>query len=131
MKKFLVAFLMLFVGIVANAETLYFRSTGFCQKELRSYGWTSWSAWTNSDVSITINLSTDVITIYSPKTQRYKIVAASNWYYEGTATCIDYRFYDQDGDYGTMTLCMKASGQSEIYIRFANVQWAYVVVRTR
>lgn len=67
--------------------------------------------------------------IYSDLPQRYKIVDVSAPYMESGAECIDFKFYDQDADRGTMTLCQKTSGQSEIYIRFANVQWAYIVRR--
>lgn len=132
MKKFLVAFIFAIVGVFAtNAQVWQFRGEAYCQKYLTSYGtWTNWSNWERCNVPITINLNNDQVTIYSNVTQRYQITQYSRSYYEGSAQCIDYNFYDQDGDRGTMTLAMKSSGQSEIYIRFANIQWAYTVIRT-
>lgn len=129
MRRFLLVLLLTVVGLTASAETLRFRSQAYSQKTMASYGWTSWSSWESSDILITMDLNTDIVTIYSPRTQYYKIIDYSNQYYDGTTKCVDYRFYDQDGDRGTMTLAIKQNGQSEIYIRFANVQWAYIVVR--
>ena len=122
---------MFVVGITANAQILQFRSEAYCQKQLNSYGyWTGWSDWQKCNVSITINLNNDQVTIYSNRTQYYQIYDYTGSYYDGTTQCVDYKFYDQDGDVGTMTLAMKPNGQSEIYIRFANIQWSYIVRRT-
>lgn len=129
MRKFLIAFVLMFVGFAASAQVWSFKGTAYCQKSLTYYGWSNWSNWERCDVPITINLNTDQVTIYSNRTQYYQIVDYSGTYYDGTTQCIDYHFYDQDGDRGTMTLAMKSSGQSEIYIRFANIQWAYIVIR--
>lgn len=131
MKKFLLICLLAVIGVIsANAQTWTFRTIGYSQKELKSYGWTSWSKWYDSNMTITMDLNRDIVTVYSPKTQKYKIIDYSDPYMDSGAQCVDYHFIDQDGDKGTMSLVMKPSGQSEIYIRFANVQWAYVVVRT-
>lgn len=131
MKNFLLILFMTIVGFTcANAQVLHFRSDAYCQKYQTSYGWTNWSDWEKCNVSITINTNTDQVIIYSNKTQRYQIVEYTGNYTDSGAQCCDFRFYDQDGDRGTMTLVVKPSGQSEIYIRFANIQWAYIVHRT-
>ena len=132
MKKFLLTLIFAFIGIFAcNAQIWSFRGEAYCQKQINSYGyWSNWSSWERCNVPITINLNNDQVIIYSNRTQYYQIVDYTRSYYDGTTQCIDYHFYDQDGDRGTMTLAMKASGQSEIYIRFANIQWAYIVIRT-
>ena len=130
MKKFLLLLVvMLTCVITTNAQTLQFRSEAYSQKTLTSYGWSNWSNWEKCNVSITINLNNDQVTIYSNRTQYYQIYDYSGSYMDGTTQCVDYRFYDQDGDRGTMTLAVKSNGQSEIYIRFANIQWSYVVRR--
>lgn len=130
MKKFLLLLvLVLTCTITSNAQVLQFRSEAYSQRTITSYGWSGWSNWEKCNVSITINLNNDQVTVYSSRTQRYQIFEYSGAYMDGTTQCIDYRFYDQDGDIGTMTLAMKSSGQSEIYIRFANIQWSYIVRR--
>lgn len=131
MKKLLIAFIFAFIGIfAANAQVISFRGEAYSQKSLNSYGtWSNWSSWQRCNVPITINLNNDQVIIYSNRTQYYQIFDYSSPYMDSGAQCIDYAFYDQDGDRGTMTLVQKPSGQSEIYIRFANIQWAYVVIR--
>ena len=58
------------------------------------------------------------------------------WEYSGTTRDSDgdvtatFYFYDQDNDRGTMRLVIRANGQSQLYIDFANVMWAYDVYRT-
>ena len=82
-------------------------------------------------MNIIINLNNDVVTIYSPKTQIYNI-----YKYIGTKKDSDgditmtYKFYDQDLDFGNMRLMIRKNGQSQIYIDFSNISWAYDVIRT-
>lgn len=132
MKKFL-TLIVLFLGIVigVNAQVQTYRTTGYYEKKLYSWGWGNWSAKQQSNMNIVINLNTDVVTIYSPRTQVYRI-----YEYSGTTRDNDgdvtatFYFYDQDNDRGTMRLVIRANGQSQLYIDFANVMWAYDVYRT-
>ena len=132
MKKFFVL-IVLFLGIAisVNAQVQTYRTTGYYEKKLYSWGWGSWSSKQQSNMNIVINLNTDVVTIYSPRTQVYRI-----YEYSGTTRDSDgdvtatFYFYDQDNDRGTMRLVIRANGQSQLYIDFANVMWAYDVYRT-
>lgn len=129
-KKILLVLTMLFVGVTASAQVLKFQATAYSQRTTNYYGnWSGWSNWTSCNVPITINMNNDVVTVMSASPQYYQIYDCTGSYMSGNTSCIDYKFIDQDGDRGTMTLGMKPSGQSEIYIRFSNVQWAYVVRR--
>lgn len=78
---------------------------------------------------LTIDLTNDIVTVYSPNIQRYKVYAVGNFYYESNAQVQEYKFIDQDGDSGTLKLVMRTTGRSEVYIQFANIIWAYIVVR--
>lgn len=132
MKKFLIVFMML-VGFVvsANAEILTFKTTGYYERTHYSWGWGSWSNKQSSNMNIVINLNTDVVTIYSPRTQVYRIYQHAGNYTDSDGDyTMEYKFYDQDGDRGTMRLVIRRSGNSQIYIDFANVSWAYDVYRT-
>lgn len=130
MKKILVLLMLMICVVTASAQVLNFRTTSYTYKEKTSYGWTRWAPYESSNMKVTINLNTDLVTIYSPRTQYYKIIS-----YDGTYTDSDgdqtakYRFYDQDGDFGTIRLVVRRSGKSEIYIDFANVMWVYSVIR--
>lgn len=132
MKKFIIlTVLFLGIAISANAQVQTYRTTGYYEKKLYSWGWSNWSSKQQSNMNIVVNMNTDVITIYSPRTQVYRV-----YEYLGTArdsdgdTTVSLKFIDQDNDRGTMRLVIRANGQSQIYIDFANVMWAYDVYRT-
>ena len=128
-KFFLIVLVSLLTSFAVNAQTLYFRGEAYSQR-IMNYGyWSNWSNWQSCNISITIDLTTDKVVIYSNRTQIYQIYDYTGSYMDGTTQCVDYRFYDQDGDRGTMTLAIKSNGQSHLYIRFSNIQWVYVVRR--
>ena len=104
----------------------------FCYKEKNSQGlWEDWSKWEDSDVQITMDLTTDIVTIYSKDKQVYQITD----YVESSTDSdgddiVKLRFVDQDGDQGTMRLIERNSeNRSEIYIDFNNITWVYEVRR--
>lgn len=127
MKKILFILITLISFISASAEVISFRTTAFSYRQKTYRGWTNWSNFESSDMLITMNTSNDVITIYSPTIQRYKIIEHKGNYIDSDGDgVIEFRFVDQDGDYGTMKL-MERRMRSEIYIIFDNVNWVYVV----
>lgn len=125
MKKYLILFILAFVSICASAQTIQFRTTGYCFRTSDS----SWSPWEKSSMLLTIDLDEDLVTIYSPVIQYYKIISEGYNYTSGNAEIIDYRCIDQDGDIGTLRLAYRITGRSEVYIVFNNVAWGYIVVR--
>ena len=138
MKKFIKRFIVgviLFLGLFSITQESFcqvirFNTTSFSSREKTSYGWTGWKKKSNSDMLLTIDLDSDLVTIYSPRIQVYKITG-----YDGTWTDSDgdstmqYRFVDQDGDRGTLRLVQRRSGVSEVYIDFSNIMWVYSVIR--
>lgn len=130
--KILLCVILLSINIGAFSQVFNFRTTMFSINEYNNYTqeWNGWSIWEYSNLLLVIDLDTDIITIYSPVIQIYKI-------YEFTKTFIDsdgdthiiYRFIDQDGDYGTLKLLQRLSGSSEVYIEFSNIAWCYKVSR--
>lgn len=134
MKRLLLLFLMaLSIGVsIANAQTYFYRTTEFAYKQTNDYGhWSNWSDWEDSDMLITINFTTDVVVIYSPTTQRYKIIQyVRNYTDDKGGKQVEFKFIDQDGDRGTMRLRIERNGNSQLYIEFSNVMWVYNVRRT-
>lgn len=131
MKKLLTLLLAVLISVSVSAEIMKFRTTAFATKQIDSYGyWQGWSDWESSNLLITLNTNTDDVYIYSSKLQHYHITS-----YQGTKTETDgskqsyLKFYDQDGDNGTMRLRVESSGSSQIYVEFANVMWVYNVKR--
>lgn len=93
-------------------------------------GWGSWSMWEESNMTLVIDDSDNFVIIYSPMTQIYNIYRIYNPYKDSSGNYIlKFDVYDQDGDYGALRLVQRISGDSEVYIEFADVQWAYKVIR--
>lgn len=136
MKKFLmIIMLMLSLVTTASAQTQYYRTTAYAFATINQYtGRYTWSDWEKSSMTITINLTTDVITVYSPSTQIYRVYGTYNNgnAYTDNSGGQNVKFYviDQDGDKGEVRLRIERNGNSQIYIDFNNVAWCYNVVRT-
>lgn len=132
MKKFLLAFMFVFIigflhPISANSQTHYYRTTEFSYKQLTNNGkWTSWSDWEESDMLVSMNLSNDVVVIFSPQTQRYKITQhVRNYTDTSGGKQAEYKFIDQDGDKGSMRLRVEKNGNYQLYIEFSDIMWVY------
>ena len=130
MRNFLLTLLFV-IGFITPintyAETYYYRTTEFAYKQINDYGrWTNWSDWEESNILISINLSTDVVVIFSPRTQRYKITDHVRNYTDNSGgKQSEYKFIDQDGDIGSMRLRKEKNGNSQLYIEFSNIMWVY------
>lgn len=133
MKKLLLILLGIFCYLGASADIVYeFRTTGFASKTYNDYtqSWEDWSAVEPSDMRMIINDTYNMVIIYSPKTQIYKITEHTKNFYDSEGDYnMMYKFIDQDGDRGTMKLLMRSNGQCEVYIMFGNVRWVYIVER--
>lgn len=137
MKKFLTALMLIMtLSIIIpqeiKAQVYTYRTTGYAYKKVNSYGnWTEWSDWLDSDMTMVINFNTDVVTIYSPTTQRYKITKfIRNFTDNSGGKQVEFAFIDQDGDKGHMRLRIETNGNSQVYIEFSNWIWCYNVRRT-
>lgn len=125
----LIVALVLFIA-TGFSQVIRFNTTSFTSKEKGYYGWSDWKPRQSSDMLLTLDLNSDLVTIYSPRVQVYKIIDyLGNWIDEDGDQVIKFRFIDQDGDIGTMRLMQRRSGTSEIYIDFSNIIWVYSVIR--
>lgn len=135
MKRFLLILICL-IGlstIEASAETQWYNAKSYALKQVNSYGyWTDWSSWQACNINIKFDLSTDWITIYSNRTQYYKVVKyhGDRQEYDGS-----YQSYftanDSNGGVCTIRLRIETNGNSQIYIEYNNAMWVYNVVRTQ
>lgn len=116
--------------ISSNAQIQYYKTTAFAEAKIYN-GTYYWGDWQSSSLVITFNLNTDVITIYSPKTQVYKVYKTGNAYTDSKGgRQVTFYVIDQDYDKGTVRLRIDPSGSSQVYIDFSNVGWVYSVIRT-
>ena len=132
MKRFLLMLVMVLSFAAADAQIQYYRTTGFAYKYVNSYGrWTNWTDWQSSDMVITINFNTDVVKIYSPQTQTYRILEHTRNFTDSSGgKQVEFKFIDQDGDRGSMRLRIERNGNSQLYVEFSNIIWVYNVVKT-
>ena len=128
MKKLLLMLMLLFTISINTygAEVYIYKTTGFAIKQVVNGRWTNWTDWQESDMYVTINFDTDVVKIFSPETQVYKITEYVRKYTdESDGQQIEFRFIDQDGDRGSMRLRIERNGNSQIYIEFSDIMWVY------
>ena len=134
MKKLLLMLMLLFTISINTygAEVYIYKTTGFAIKQVVNGRWTNWSDWQESDMYVTINFDTDVVKIFSPETQVYKITEYVRKYTdESDGQQIEFRFIDQDGDRGSMRLRIERNGNSQIYIEFSDIMWVYNIRRVQ
>lgn len=135
MKRFILSMLLMFtlsfgVSMTADAQVQYYRTTSFSYKQ-KNYGtWSNWTDWEKSDMTVTIDLTNDIIKIYSPKTQTYKVIAFEGSPSDSSGRQVKFKVIDQDGDIGYIRLRIENNGNSQIYVDFSNVMWVYNVRRT-
>lgn len=116
--------------ISSHAQIQYYKTTSFAEAQIYN-GKYYWGDWKPSDMVLTINLNTDVITIYSPKIQIYKVYKTGNVFTDNKGgKQIIFYVIDQDGDKGTVRLRIECNGNSQVYIDFSNVGWCYNLYRT-
>lgn len=130
--KRLITFIVSLVLFVTTgiAQVIRFNTTSYTSKVKKSYGWTNWRPRESSDMLLTIDLDSDLVTIYSPKIQVYKIIDyLGNWIDQDGDQVVKFEFIDQDGDRGMMRLIERRNGNKEIYIDFSNIIWVYSVIR--
>ena len=135
MKKYLLVFMMMFAMLFStsstcNAQTYYYKTYQFAMKYKVGNTWTDWSDWEKSDILVSINLDTDIITVFSAQKQIYRVLENMGSYRDesgGKQT----KFYviDQDDDLGYVRLRIERDGGSQIYVDFNDIMWVYSVKR--
>lgn len=132
MKKIILLFFIIFgFAVTSKAQIQYYKSTAYAYANIYN-GRYVWGDWQDSNVLITINLTTDVITVYSPKTQVYKVYRSGE-VVNNSKVGKQLTFYviDQDYDKGHVRLRIANDGTSQIYVDFNNVAWVYNVIRIK
>ncbi len=131
MKKLVLSILIIFgFAISSKAQIQYYKTTACAFANIYN-GKYHWGEWQSSDMVLTINLNNDVITIYSPKIQIYKVYKVGQIENGKTVgSQLTFYVYDQDFDKGTIRLRVAPDRTSQIYIDFSNIAWVYNVIRT-
>lgn len=134
MKRLLsTVILTVLVSVTCLAQVYTYRTTDYAYKQVNSSTgkWSGWSDWQDSNMTMVINFNTDVVTIFSPTTQRYKITKFVREFTDNSGgKQVEFAFVDQDGDKGHMRLRIEKNGNSQVYVEFSNIMWVYNVRRT-
>lgn len=137
MKKFLTALMLIMTLSVIipqeiKAQVYTYRTTAYAYKKVNSYGnWTNWSDWQDSDMRMVINFNTDVITIYSPTTQIYKVTKyIRNFTDSSGGKQVEFAAVDEEGKNCHIRLRIEANGNSQTYIEWSDLILCYNVRRT-
>lgn len=135
MKKLLMILVLILSTITVCAQNVnWYRATSLAIKEYNyQYNyWNPWTDWEKVNVNIKIDLDSDVIIIYSKVTQVYTVLEASDVYIDADGgKQIKCKVLDADGDKATVRLRMEASGNSQLYVDYADVNWVYNVKRIK
>lgn len=132
MIKKLLLLVFLFIGVSVSAQVIKFRTVAYSENryDFNLQRWNGWSDWEKSNMLLTVDLQNDVIKVYSPTPQIYKVYESGESYYDSDGDLnMLFNFIDQDYDKGVVRLLQRRSGSSEIYIEFLNVRWCYRVLR--
>ena len=111
---------MLFVvlSLATNAQVWTLQAYQYAWKNNTIYGWTDWSNWVNTSVTILIN--SDYINIYSATPQSYRILQLLNIDYTNNIykwQCVDYR-----NIYCTIRFKID---DNQLYIDYNDAMWVY------
>lgn len=109
----------------------WFRSTSFAYKVVNGYTWSDWSDWEGSDVKIKFDLSNDIITIFSPQIQRYRIIDTLTPDYDSSGNQVKFQAVDSEDVLCHIRLRIEDSGNSQIYVDYSNLMFCYNVVRIK
>lgn len=135
MKKLLLILAAIFVAFSVSAESLWFRAYSYAIKYKTESNRNNQRGWSNTEacsVPIQFDLESDMIIIYSNKTQVYSIYEDAGEYTDSEGgKQKGFYIIDQDYDKGMIRLRITRDGTSQIYIDFNDVGWVYNVVRTQ
>ena len=125
--KRLFLLLLLTASIISSAQRYTFKSTAYAYKYVNEYGyWTDWTDWQSSNVKITIDTDTSVLSIYSKTPQVYYLKDYLGKF-EDERGGIQYRWIIRDNEYlkAELRLRKELSGNLQLYIEYSDAMWVY------
>lgn len=132
MKRLIIAIFFGLFAFSTQAQSIqWYKATSYAFRYVYDDEWTDWSDWLKANINIRFDLNSDVITVYSNRTQTYKILYQEEAPYDTNGTQIKFRVIDQDKDYGAIRLRIDSEGNSQLYVDFSDVMWVYNVYRIR
>ena len=137
MKKILSVLMLICALSIAlpsevKAQVYTYKTTGYAHKEVNSQGnWNDWSDWLDSNMRVTISYDDDIIVIYSPKKQIFRITKHIRNYTDNSGgKQAEFAAVDQDGDRCHIRMRIETNGNSQLYVEYSNLILCWNVKRT-
>ena len=134
MNKFkIIAALLFFIGIIANAEAQSYRflTTGFSVLEKNEKGaWGKWSEVQPASIVVTLDTKKDRIIVYSQELQLYKIVEYQKEQENEDDLTYPFICAGEDGEPVTISIITrkKQGNRKQLYITHRDVILVYNIV---
>jgi len=126
MKKILITLVCLCSFLSVQSQTIIYQASYFAYKYIDNERWTDWTKWYPSKITISINLSDDIIKIYSEEPQTYVVTKYTRTFSDKDGgKQSEYRVIDQYYDKGIIRLRIESNGTIQLYVDFSNVMWVY------
>lgn len=123
MKKLMLIVTLLFgFTVISNAEVRWFNAY---EVAIKYNG--EWTDWEDCNVDVKLDISNDLVVIYSAETQVYSILYEIEAPHDSSGEQIAFRAKDHEGDYCTFRLRIQNNGTKQLYVDFADVSWVYNV----
>ena len=110
MRKMFLTLALLFITTFGFAQTVqWYQATSFASKP---YNAPSWSEWQSSSVKICFNVAEDVIIIYSPTIQYYRVINQVQAPYDSDGVQVKFYVRNSLGQTCYVRLRMENNGNS-------------------
>jgi hypothetical protein len=127
MKKLLL-FLILFVLAISSygqvhKYTAQHSTIRFYNKTIQD--WDPWDQWKESNILVVINITHNVIDVYSARNQSYSIVQYGEKEYFDDRESVSLFCIDEEGIKCNVDLVKYNNGESHLYVRWRDMQLGY------
>lgn len=134
MKKLLITLLLLFTGILSiNSQSnniQKYNTVTFTKANIYNNHY-YWDNPYPSNIIITLNLNYDLITIYSPKIQIYKIISKGYTYKDTlNGSNVVFKAKDQDNDICFVRIRI-SNNINQLYIDYKNIAYCYKIIQIK
>jgi len=133
-KGLIIAILLTLIANISFGQLTKFKSTSYATKFKNEYtgNWGKWSAFEETEVLITIDVTNDRIKIFSKKEQVYDIIK----YYDletdsdGDET-LQFHCVNEDGlkCFVRFVVLNSRNGRRQLYVDFADMMWVYNIYK--
>ena len=126
MKKFILLFLLAFSAVVASAQSFKLNAYELSYRYVDGDGeWSEWSDWEKISILIVFYHDEELITIYSQKTQNYKVKEYVGENEDSDGNSMTFNCVNDDGVNCNIRIRAQKNGVRQLYVDFEDFSWVY------